>query len=216
MSLLRQKEGPDFEVKLGATIKTHCGQLLELLRSVEICFQTLLSFFNIYLTALALCCGTQDLSGGDMWTLSWGLWDLVPWPGMEPRPPALGAQSLSHWTTREVPPFRTLTDFCSSSQPPSTKFALSTVLEFKINKMLLQFYFTLSSTSIPVGFSATQKRCWCSISQMLCGFTMSRLRGWLRSLASPGFPSPALHIFSAVSNSSQPTCKTRFWNIAHL
>ena len=22
---------------------------------------------------------------------------------MEPRPPALGAQSLSHWTTREVP-----------------------------------------------------------------------------------------------------------------
>ena len=66
MSLLRQKEGPDFEVKLGATIKTHCGQLLELLRSVEICFQTLLSFFNIYLTALALCCGTQDLSGCDM------------------------------------------------------------------------------------------------------------------------------------------------------
>ena len=30
--------------------------------------------------------------------------DLVPRPGMEPRPPALGAQSLSHWTIREVPP----------------------------------------------------------------------------------------------------------------
>ena len=29
--------------------------------------------------------------------------DLVPWPGIEPRPPALGAQSLCHWTTREVP-----------------------------------------------------------------------------------------------------------------
>ena len=29
------------------------------------------------------------------------MWDLVPWPGMEPRPPVLGAQSLSHWTTRK-------------------------------------------------------------------------------------------------------------------
>ena len=38
-----------------------------------------------------------------MWTLNCSLWDLVPWPGIEPRPPALGAQSLSHWTTREVP-----------------------------------------------------------------------------------------------------------------
>ena len=26
-----------------------------------------------------------------------------PWPGIEPGPPALGAGSLSHWTTREVP-----------------------------------------------------------------------------------------------------------------
>ena len=31
------------------------------------------------------------------------MWDLVPWPGIEPRPPALGAWSLSHCTTREVP-----------------------------------------------------------------------------------------------------------------
>ena len=30
------------------------------------------------------------------------MWDLVPWMGIEPRPPALGAQRLSHWTTREV------------------------------------------------------------------------------------------------------------------
>ena len=27
------------------------------------------------------------------------MWDLVPWPGIKPRPPALGAQSHSHWTT---------------------------------------------------------------------------------------------------------------------
>ena len=36
-------------------------------------------------------------------TLSCGMWDLVPWPGIEPGPPALGAWNLSHWTTREVP-----------------------------------------------------------------------------------------------------------------
>ena len=32
------------------------------------------------------------------------MWELVPWPGIKPRPPALGAQqSLNHWTIREVP-----------------------------------------------------------------------------------------------------------------
>ena len=34
---------------------------------------------------------------------SCGMRDLIPWPGMEPGPPALGAWSLNHWTTREVP-----------------------------------------------------------------------------------------------------------------
>ena len=31
------------------------------------------------------------------------MWDLVPWPAIEPGLPALGVQSLSHWTTSEVP-----------------------------------------------------------------------------------------------------------------
>ena len=30
------------------------------------------------------------------------MWDLVPWPCIEPRPLALWAQSVSHWATREV------------------------------------------------------------------------------------------------------------------
>ena len=34
---------------------------------------------------------------------SCGMWDLVPRPGIEPAAPALGARSLTHWTTREVP-----------------------------------------------------------------------------------------------------------------
>ena len=43
--------------------------------------------FIIYLAMLGLSCG---------------MWDLVPWPGIEPESPALGAWSLSHRTTREV------------------------------------------------------------------------------------------------------------------
>ena len=34
---------------------------------------------------------------------SWDMWDLVPWSGIKPGSPALGACSLGHWTTREVP-----------------------------------------------------------------------------------------------------------------
>ena len=37
--------------------------------------------------------------------LSFDMWDLVPWPLIRPRPPALGAGSLSHWTTRDIPAF---------------------------------------------------------------------------------------------------------------
>ena len=39
---------------------------------------------------------------------SCSMWNLVPWPGIEPRPPAWGAQRLSHWTTRKVPPLHFL------------------------------------------------------------------------------------------------------------
>ena len=50
---------------------------------------------KIYLTALGLSCGMQDLSCG--------MWDLVPWPGIRLGPPALEARSFRHRTTREVP-----------------------------------------------------------------------------------------------------------------
>ena len=40
------------------------------------------------------------------------MWDLVLWPGIEPRPCALGVQSLSHWPTREV--------LCHGSGPAHT------------------------------------------------------------------------------------------------
>ena len=49
----------------------------------------------IYLALLSLGCGMQ--------TISCGVWDLVPWSKIEPGPPVLGSQSLSHWTSREIP-----------------------------------------------------------------------------------------------------------------
>ena len=49
----------------------------------------------IYLAAPGLSCSMR--------TLSHAMWDLVPWPGIEPGPPTLGVPSLSHWTTMEVP-----------------------------------------------------------------------------------------------------------------
>ena len=66
-------------------------------------------FFNIYLFLFiwlwqvldATYRGLQSSFFG-MQALSCGMWDLVPWPESQPRPPALGAWSLSHWTTREV------------------------------------------------------------------------------------------------------------------
>ena len=67
---------------------------------------------------LGLSCGTQDLRCGvqDLLVAACGLLvlacellvmacmcDPVPRPRIEPRRPVLGAQSLSQWTTREVP-----------------------------------------------------------------------------------------------------------------
>ena len=67
--------------------------------------------FFIYLAASGLSYGTRDLPSSlwHAWSLvvvcelfSYSMWDLVPWPGIEPDPPVLETWSLSHWTTREV------------------------------------------------------------------------------------------------------------------
>ena len=61
------------------------------------------------------CWTTREVPSGlfscNMWGLlvaackifSCGLSDLVPQPGIEPGPPALGTWSLSHWTTMDTP-----------------------------------------------------------------------------------------------------------------
>ena len=58
-----------------------------------------LTFKNIYLF-IWLCwvfvVAGRVLSCG-MWTLSWGMWDLVPWPGIELEPLPLKPEVLATW-----------------------------------------------------------------------------------------------------------------------
>ena len=58
---------------------------------------------------LGLCCGMRDL-------FSCGMQDLVPRPGIKPRPPALGVQSLSRWTSREAPAYFCLFVYSSKQE----------------------------------------------------------------------------------------------------
>ena len=63
-------------------------------------------YLFIYLAVPSLSCGTQDLFlffNAVCGIFSCGMWDLVPQPRIEPRPPALGLWRLSHWTTRKIP-----------------------------------------------------------------------------------------------------------------
>ena len=47
-----------------------------------------------------------------------GVWDLVPPPGMEPKPPAVEVQHLNHWTSREVPPLPCYEYPCTPASQP--------------------------------------------------------------------------------------------------
>ena len=46
---------------------------------------------------------THGIFSWGMQTLSGSLWNLVPWPGIKPGPPALGVWSLSHWNHQGSP-----------------------------------------------------------------------------------------------------------------
>ena len=71
-----------------------------------------LDFKNIYLfgctgswlrhVGYSIVIAAWGIFSCSMGTLSCGIWDLVPWPGIKPGPPALGEHFLSHWTTWEV------------------------------------------------------------------------------------------------------------------
>ena len=67
---------------------TYVYNRVELIRIFRYLFIFKIFKVFIHLAALDFSCGMQDLD---------------PQPGIKPRLPALGAPSLSHWTTREVP-----------------------------------------------------------------------------------------------------------------
>lgn len=73
-------------------------------------FFPLFSFLKyfIYLAVPDLIWDLQSLLWHEGSLVVCSMWDLVPWWGIEPRPPALEAQRLSYWTTREVPVFNFL------------------------------------------------------------------------------------------------------------
>ena len=60
--------------------------------------------------------GHTDSSDCGMQALSFGMWSLVPWPGIEPAPLALGPQSLNHGAAREIPGMYDLNDLEKSSK----------------------------------------------------------------------------------------------------
>ena len=97
-------------IKLRILVRDHAGWFrLTINPMTSVCVFSI----TIYLAILGLNCSMQDL-----WSLLWhegsfsfscgvkilscSMWDLVLWPGIKPRPPSLGAWSLSHRTTSEV------------------------------------------------------------------------------------------------------------------
>ena len=121
-----------------------------------------------------------------MWTLNCSMWNLVPWPGIKPRTPALGTRSLSHCTTRYVLIINFFTwVFFFSYDSPSFSFyvkirkyaSVSTsqhcdlnVLIFLLNSVWSLFvlwrekflFFELNKTWIDanIKLKIVQNRCW--------------------------------------------------------
>ena len=81
--------------------------------------------------------------------LSWSMGDLVPQPGIEPGPFALGAHSLSHCTTREVPEFilhqvRSYSFFSNSSTQQIMKFKVNEAKSRKMARLTIEMGFPSS------------------------------------------------------------------------
>ena len=88
-----------------------------------------------------------------MLTLSWGLWVLVPPPGIEPKLPALEAWTLSQWTTEEVP------QTCSLEAINTHLLSHSSVKsEVQVQRGLSSCYLRLLQASQGVGRAAFYSR----------------------------------------------------------
>ena len=85
-----------------------CGRLLGIVEIDPDChtFYSFLKYFYLvsYSAAPGLHCGMRNLFLFSfcffffccgIWTLCWGVWHLVPWPGIEPQVPCFGSRVLT-------------------------------------------------------------------------------------------------------------------------
>ena len=63
------------------------------------------------------------------------MWDLVPWPGIKPGPPTLGAWSLNHCATREVPRKSYFLEKINKTDKPLARLTKKKRERTKINKI---------------------------------------------------------------------------------
>ena len=116
--------------------------------------KTLTFVFNNYLYLIAL-------------GLSCSMWDLVPWPGIEPNTQALGAQSLSHWTTKESESERVkVTQSCLTLFHPMD-YIQSGILQARI----------LEWVAFPFSRGSSQPRNRTQVSHTADGFFTNRAQG---------------------------------------
>ena len=117
------------------------------------------------------------------------MWDLGPWPGIEPGSPALGVQSLTHGTSREVSLFKVLPFFLSS-------------LEFMVH------HFSYSFTEAQTTCLLTLCSCWPA------GLHLE----WPHPLAFPGLSLSSWTRVAGGESESQIAwyhCKSRFLGSQH-
>ena len=66
---------------------------------MEISSSSAIAGFTVFILTLCIHLPVTGLGCGIL-AFGYGMWNLVPWSGIEPGPPALRAQSLDHWTMR--------------------------------------------------------------------------------------------------------------------
>ena len=63
----------------------------------------LVAALGIFVAVCKIFVAARGIFSCGMQILSCSMWDLVPWPGIKPGPPALRVRSLIHCATRQVP-----------------------------------------------------------------------------------------------------------------
>ena len=110
----------------------------------ELCLFVCLFLFNLFWLHWVFIAGSSLRHTGSLVVAY--MWDLVPWPGTKPRPPALGAWSLTHWTTGEVPK---LGFFSSASSKSPYKNFFPPKIQHKNWKPVTCLFFCAANSCLP-------------------------------------------------------------------